>query len=451
MMDYNLNTGTALLYNPWGKIEDSKLDLKLQADFNFEKAIGYSIGVKGNDDEIIGDKGDSFHRGFAGNDTLVGNGGFDLLSGGQGEDLFDARGYDVEGGDDYCFIEDFWSVKDKIMLYKNENYISKLEYSNRNRQNTFNIYTRSGDLIAKVAGSEKDLLRLDLKSDVFLYSGKKKKDKNSNAHSSNNNQFHYANDNESEYYLYNNVTEEIIRLCNYSDIERVEALREDGFYILSPENYGNLYDYPAVYAPPGMVWDQSEENRTNGDWTMYSDSNPHEGVQPAPQYLTTPELQSEPLSEYNEYEPLIVKNKIIGTMKDNNLAGTKSIDYLYGKKGDDTLTGMKGNDVLKGGDGRDVLIGSKGKDYLDGSTGFDVLIGGQGADVFQISKGTDLVEDFSINQSDRIALDKEGQYTIIDHPDGVLIMASPKKRLLLGGVDYDDVIAVGDDLFVQPV
>ena len=124
---------------------------------------------------------------------------------------------------------------------------------------------------------------------------------------------------------------------------------------------------------------------------------------------------------------------------------------INGKKGDDTLTGKKGDDVLKGANGQDMLIGSKGNDYLDGSKGIDILNGGKGADVFQISKGIDLVEDFSIKQGDRIALDKKGKYTIVNDPDGVLIVASAKRQLFLDGMDYDDVIAAGIDLFVKPV
>ena len=77
--------------------------------------------------------------------------------------------------------------------------------------------------------------------------------------------------------------------------------------------------------------------------------------------------------------------------------------------------------------------------------------GGKGADVFQISKGIDLVEDFSIKQGDRIALDNKGKYTFSDGADGVLVMASSKKQLLLEGVDRGDIIALGIDLFVQPI
>ena len=74
-----------------------------------------------------------------------------------------------------------------------------------------------------------------------------------------------------EYYLKNEVTGDEIILCDYSDTECIEALREDNFYMLSPADYGeDAYDYPAIYTPPGILWDQSEENKTNGDWTMMS-------------------------------------------------------------------------------------------------------------------------------------------------------------------------------------
>ena len=151
------------------------------------------------------------------------------------------------------------------------------------------------------------------------------------------------------------------------------------------------------------------------------------------------------------YEFPTTKKTIKGTKKNDNLKGTNKNDFVTGKKGDDKLTGSKGSDILQGDRGNDILKGSKGNDYLDGSKGVDVLIGGKGADVFQISKGIDLVEDFSIKQGDRIALDKKGKYTIIDDSDGVLIMASAKKQLFLEEVDYDMVIAAGVNLFVQPI
>ena len=82
-----------------------------------------------------------------------------------------------------------------------------------------------------------------------------------------------------EYFLYNTVTQETITLCDYDDSECIAALQEQGFYMLSPETYGDdAYAYPAIYKSPGIVWDQSEEKTTNGDWTMMSrEIDPGEG------------------------------------------------------------------------------------------------------------------------------------------------------------------------------
>jgi len=96
-------------------------------------------------------------------------------------------------------------------------------------------------------------------------------------------------------------------------------------------------------------------------------------------------------------------------------------------------------------------MGSKGNDYLSGSKGRDVLIGGPGADVFKNSKGLDLVEDFSLQQGDRISLSKSGKYKIIEDDFGVLVKTHSKRGILLEGLEHSDVIAVGIDLFVQSV
>ena len=71
--------------------------------------------------------------------------------------------------------------------------------------------------------------------------------------------------------LYNTVSHETVTLCDYDDAACIAALQEEGFYMLSPETYGDdAYAYPAIYKSPGIVWDQSDENTTNGDWTMMS-------------------------------------------------------------------------------------------------------------------------------------------------------------------------------------
>ena len=72
-----------------------------------------------------------------------------------------------------------------------------------------------------------------------------------------------------EYFLYNSVTKETVTLCDYDDANCIAELQKQGFYMLAPDEYGDdAYAYPAIYKSPGIVWDQSEDRKTNGDWTM---------------------------------------------------------------------------------------------------------------------------------------------------------------------------------------
>ena len=164
--------------------------------------------------------------------------------------------------------------------------------------------------------------------------------------------------------------------------------------------------------------------------------------------LAINDLQEVPAESYELPD---TENDIGGTKGDDILTGTNKSDYIFGKKGDDTLEGLNGNDLIRGGGGRDTLKGSKGNDYLNGSKGRDVLIGGAGADVFKNSKGLDFVKDFSLQQGDRIALPKSGKYQIIEDDNGVLVKTHSKRGILLEGLELSDAIAVGIDLFAQPV
>ena len=65
--------------------------------------------------------------------------------------------------------------------------------------------------------------------------------------------------------------------------------------------------------------------------------------------------------------------------------------------------------------------------------------------MFQISLGNDTVEDFSIHEGNRIGLSSNGKYEIVEKPDGVIIKAITKMKLLLTSVKYDEMIAEGVD------
>ena len=69
--------------------------------------------------------------------------------------------------------------------------------------------------------------------------------------------------------------------------------------------------------------------------------------------------------------------------------GGKGGDRISGQVGLDTLIGEDGNDVLRGGQGTDELTGGVGRDRLFGGTAGDRLDGGLNADVIDGGKGRD--------------------------------------------------------------
>jgi len=97
---------------------------------------------------------------------------------------------------------------------------------------------------------------------------------------------------------------------------------------------------------------------------------------------------------------------LIGGNGQDLLYGDGGNDYLEGDNGDDQLNGGDGNDTLIGGNGQDFLVGGAGDDFLNGGKGDDNLTGGIGSDIFLLEKaaGRDTITDFSLGQSDQIAL-----------------------------------------------
>ncbi len=77
-----------------------------------------------------------------------------------------------------------------------------------------------------------------------------------------------------------------------------------------------------------------------------------------------------------------------------NLTGSAFNDVLTGDAGNNILTGGAGNDTLTGGAGADTLIGGDGNDVLiDDGIGAAQLIGGNGNDVLTLT-GNDATRDF---------------------------------------------------------
>lgn len=90
-------------------------------------------------------------------------------------------------------------------------------------------------------------------------------------------------------------------------------------------------------------------------------------------------------------EVLTVRN---GTAAGNNIVGDGTRDFIYGGAGNDRIDGGAGNDALYGQAGVDTIVGGDGNDTIEGGASNDVLSGGNGADRFRytIGDGADIVD-----------------------------------------------------------
>ncbi|MEP4309709.1 MAG: hypothetical protein ABJ364_08175, partial [Lentilitoribacter sp.] len=85
--------------------------------------------------------------------------------------------------------------------------------------------------------------------------------------------------------------------------------------------------------------------------------------------------------------------------------GSQFVDHLFGDANDNRLFGREGADRLYGRAGDDNLNGGAHNDRLDGGAGDDTLRGGQNADTFVFNDGNDVIEDFNLEHSDRVAFE----------------------------------------------
>lgn len=76
---------------------------------------------------------------------------------------------------------------------------------------------------------------------------------------------------------------------------------------------------------------------------------------------------------------------------DDYVEGTAGNDILDGLAGNDTVEGLQGDDTLAGGDGDDVVNGGIGLDTIDGGAGSDTLNGGDQNDTITAGNGADTV------------------------------------------------------------
>ncbi len=126
-----------------------------------------------------------------------------------------------------------------------------------------------------------------------------------------------------------------------------------------------------------------------------------------------------------------------------NLTGSDHGDILTGDTGGNAIDGGGGNDSLVGGDGDDALVGGSGDDTLAGGLGVDTLTGGADNDrfVFSGALGNQTITDYGAG--DRIgfafglvahfaALDTDGS-GVLDDADADITIAGGHTVIAVGG------------------
>ena len=117
--------------------------------------------------------------------------------------------------------------------------------------------------------------------------------------------------------------------------------------------------------------------------------------------------------------------------EDDLFVGSTNDDTIVGFDGNDVFVGRLGDDKLYGNDGNDTLYGESGNDILNGGLKDDILTGGTGADTFIVSEGTDQVNDFNINEGDKISFADNLSYSISQSTNDLLLTVNSVGNLLL--------------------
>ncbi len=130
---------------------------------------------------------------------------------------------------------------------------------------------------------------------------------------------------------------------------------------------------------------------------------------------------------------------ITGSAGNDWLLGDAGADRIYGGDGNDTLDGGDGNDTLQGGNGNDTLYGGAGKDTLDGGAGDDYLEGMDGNDTITGGAGNDkLYGDAGDN-----TLDGGNGDDIVVGGDGNDVITGGAGADTINGGNGNDIILVG--------
>ena len=133
------------------------------------------------------------------------------------------------------------------------------------------------------------------------------------------------------------------------------------------------------------------------------------------------------------------RDVVIGAGGNDELRGVGGADLIQGGQDDDLILGGPGRDELYGGAGNDVIKGGNGHDLLKGGSGDDRMRGGFGGDLFVLSADFDIIEDFRLEENDRIGINSEISYGLSQNGAdlGIATSFGVTNLLNIGLTDFD--------------
>jgi VCBS repeat-containing protein len=129
---------------------------------------------------------------------------------------------------------------------------------------------------------------------------------------------------------------------------------------------------------------------------------------------------------------------LVGTPAADTIDGLAGDDEIFGLFGNDTLVGGTGSDALYGGDGDDDLKGGVDRDYLYGDSGADTLEGGDGYDVLFGGDGDDVLTDNGTDGYSAFMDGGAGNDVLLDSSaGGGVLYGGADNDTLIGGIGED--------------
>lgn len=227
-----------------------------------------------------------------------------------------------------------------------------------------------------------------------------------------------------------------------------------GFSILEPNGTDTLSGIEQIASDEGVF----VFNAASGQWSQVSDTPGELLLNPGSAFSGGSGNDDIAMTGRSETIAMGLggNDTITGTNAYELLLGGDGDDILRGEKGLvagnlDRLYGGAGNDDLHGGAGGDLLYGGSGDDIVNGGNGSDELTGGDGADTFVFvwdgstatpqTWGYDMIRDFVLG-TDHIRLDmlnlSDGTVTqpvLYQSAAGAIIALGGAGSILLKGVD----------------